>query len=174
MATPALLSVEALTLRRAGHDILRGVSVAVHPGEIHGLLGLNGSGKSSLAYAVMGCAGYKPAGGAIRFDGQDLGPLSITERARLGLTLAWQEPARIEGLSVERYLAAGMRERREGRMQAALEAVGLPAGRSAATSRVASGSGSSWRRSMRCSRSSPSWTSPIQGSTCSPWATSWP
>ncbi len=129
MATPALLSVEALTLRRGGRDILRGVSVSVHPGEIHGLLGLNGSGKSSLAYAVMGCAGYKPAGGVIRFSGQDLGTLSITERARLGLTLAWQEPARIEGLSVERYLAAGMRERREGRMQAALEAVGLPAGR---------------------------------------------
>ncbi len=129
MGTTALLSVEDLALRRAGRDILRGVTLAVRPGEIHGLLGLNGSGKSSLAYAVMGCGGYTPSGGAIRFAGQDLGGRTITERARLGLTLAWQEPARIEGLSVERYLAAGMRERREGRMQAALEAVGLPPGR---------------------------------------------
>ncbi len=61
----------------------------------------------------------------MRFDGRDLGPLSITERAQLGLTLAWQEPARIEGLTVEQYLEAGMRNRREDRMQAALEAVGL-------------------------------------------------
>jgi Fe-S cluster assembly ATP-binding protein len=73
----------------------------------------------------MGCAGYTPDAGGIRFDGRDLNGMTITERARLGLTLAWQEPARIEGLTVERYLAAGMRERREDRMQAALEAVGL-------------------------------------------------
>lgn len=125
MSETPILSVEDVRLRRAGRDVLRGVNLGVRQAEIHGLLGLNGSGKSSLAYALMGCAGYPPDAGAIRFDGQDLSPLSITERARLGLTLAWQEPARIEGLSVERYLAAGMRERREDRMQAALEAVGL-------------------------------------------------
>jgi len=120
-----LLEVERLGLCRGGRDVLRGVSLGVHHGQIHGLLGLNGSGKSSLAYALMGCAGYAPEAGAIQFDGRDLNGLTITERARLGLTLAWQEPARIEGLTVEQYLAAGMRERREDRMQAALEAVGL-------------------------------------------------
>lgn len=125
MKEVALLAVEGLTLRRAGHDVLRGVNLTVHQREIHGLLGLNGSGKSSLAYALMGCAGYVPDAGVMRFDGRDLKGLTITERARLGLTLAWQEPARIEGLTVERYLAAGMWERREDRMKAALEAVGL-------------------------------------------------
>ncbi len=121
-----LLNVEGVRLERADHEVLRGVTLAVQPGEIHGLLGLNGSGKSSLAYALIGCAGYAPEAGTIQFDGKDLNGLTITERARLGLTLAWQEPARIEGLTVERYLSAGMRERREDRMQAALEAVGLP------------------------------------------------
>lgn len=120
-----LLTVDNVRLQRAGQDVLRGINLTVRQGEIHGLLGLNGSGKSSLAYALMGCAGYAPNAGLVRFDGQDIRDLSITERARLGLTLAWQEPARIEGLTVERYLAAGMRERREDRMQAALEAVGL-------------------------------------------------
>jgi len=125
MSDTVLLTVEGLTLRRAGYDVLRGVTLTVRHGEMHGLLGLNGSGKSSLAYALMGCAGYRPEAGVIQFDGRELNGLTITERARLGLTLAWQEPARIEGLTVERYLAAGMRERREDRMKAALEAVGL-------------------------------------------------
>jgi Fe-S cluster assembly ATP-binding protein len=125
MIRPTLLDLQGLALCRAGHDVLRGVNLTVGEGEIHGLLGLNGSGKSSLAYTLMGCAGYTPDAGVIQFDGRVLSGMTITERARLGLTLAWQEPARIEGLTVERYLAAGMRERREDRMQAALEAVGL-------------------------------------------------
>jgi Fe-S cluster assembly ATP-binding protein len=125
MGETFLLGVEGLMLRRSGQDVLRGVTLQVRRGEMHGLLGLNGSGKSSLAYVLMGCAGYTPDAGVVRFDGRDLKGTTITERARLGLTLAWQEPARIEGLTVERYLAAGMRERREDRMQAALEAVGL-------------------------------------------------
>jgi len=120
-----LLTVEGLTLRRANREILCNVKLEVLGGKMHSLLGLNGSGKSSLAYALMGCAGYAPDAGVVRFNGRDLNGLTITERARLGLTLAWQEPARIEGLTVERYLAAGMQERREDRMQAALEAVGL-------------------------------------------------
>lgn len=129
MKETSLLIVEDVRLRRADRHVLRGVNLTVRQGEIHGLLGLNGSGKSSLAYALMGCAGYAPDAGTIQFDGRDLNGLPITERARLGLTLAWQEPARIEGLTVERYLEAGMRERREDRMQAALEAVGLHAAR---------------------------------------------
>ncbi|RME81892.1 MAG: ATP-binding cassette domain-containing protein, partial [Caldilineae bacterium] len=93
-----LLRVEEVTLTREGHTILRDVNLAVRRGEIHALLGLNGSGKSSLAYAIMGCGGYTPDAGHIIFDGQDITHLPIDERARLGLTLAWQEPARFEGL----------------------------------------------------------------------------
>ena len=93
-----LLRAEGVRLAREGREILCGVDLVVGPGAVHALLGPNGSGKSSFAYVVMGCPGYEPDAGRIRFDGRDLAGLSMTERARLGLTLAWQEPARFEGL----------------------------------------------------------------------------
>ena len=128
MAEP-LLRIENLSLRREGRDILRGVNLTVQSGQIHALLGLNGSGKSSLAYVLMGCEGYTPDAGRIFFDGRDLAGLSITERARLGITLAWQEPARFEGLPVGKYISVGVRDQAHDRDQvvAALEAVALPA-----------------------------------------------
>jgi Fe-S cluster assembly ATP-binding protein len=104
---------------------LHGVDLVVHAGEVHGLLGLNGSGKSSLAYALMGCDGYAPDEGRIAFAGRDLTGLSITERARLGMTLAWQEPARFEGLPVSAYLSLGDGEGTRERVREALEAVAL-------------------------------------------------
>ncbi len=99
-----LLRIENLSLRREGRDILRQVSLSIHPGTVHGLLGPNGSGKSSLAYTLMGCHGYGPDAGQIYFAGQDVTALPIDERAWLGITLAWQEPARFEGLTVRDYL----------------------------------------------------------------------
>jgi len=124
-----LLRVENLSLRREGRDILRNVNLAVQTGQIHALLGLNGSGKSSLAYAIMGCEGYTPNAGRILFGGRDLTGLSITERARLSITLAWQEPARFEGLPVGKYIGVGVHDQEHNREQvvAALEAVALPA-----------------------------------------------
>lgn len=106
---PALLEVRGLALRLGGVAILDGIDLTVNAGEIHALLGTNGAGKSSLAFAVMGCDGYRPDVGRMEFDGRDLDCLPMYERARLGITLAWQEPARFEGLSVRDYLAVGIR-----------------------------------------------------------------
>jgi len=124
-----LLRVENLSLRREGRDILRGVNLTVQSGQIHALLGLNGSGKSSLAYVLMGCEGYTPDAGRILFEGRDLAGLSITQRARQGIALAWQEPARFEGLPVGKYIGVGVRDQEHDREHviAALEAVALPA-----------------------------------------------
>lgn len=120
-----LLCVENLHLRREDRPILQGVNLKVASGQIYGLLGRNGSGKSSLAYALMGCGAYAPQEGRILFDGHDITALSITERGQLGLTLAWQEPARFEGLKVQDYLALGMQEPSRERMEEALKAVAL-------------------------------------------------
>jgi Fe-S cluster assembly ATP-binding protein len=104
---PGLLRIGGLRLELAGRRILDGVDLSLAPGEIHALLGTNGSGKSSLAFAIMGCEGYRPQAGEIDFDGRPVLALPIHERARLGITLAWQEPARFEGITVRDYLRIG-------------------------------------------------------------------
>ncbi len=120
-----ILKVEELWLEREGKEILRGVNLKVKEGSIHCLLGRNGSGKSSLAYTIIGSGGYAPSRGKIFFKDQDITTLSITERARLGITLAWQEPARFEGLKVKDYIALGMKEPSISHIEEALRAVAL-------------------------------------------------
>jgi Fe-S cluster assembly ATP-binding protein len=106
----ALLELKGMSLDLGGHRLLDQIDLDVGTGELHVLLGANGAGKSSLAYAVMGCAGYQPSAGHIRFAGKDITALPIHERAQRGLALAWQEPVRFEGLSVAAYLGIGASE----------------------------------------------------------------
>ena len=106
-----LLDIHGLTFEADRHPILDRLDFAVQRGEIHALLGANGSGKTTLAYVLMGCEGYAPNAGRILFDGIELLPLALHERARLGLTLAWQEPARFEGITVREYLSVGETKR---------------------------------------------------------------
>ena len=102
-----MLKIEALNLKKGGKLIINNVSFGVIDGEIFGILGTNGAGKSSLAYTLMGSAGYQPDAGKIIFNGIDITQKSMDERARLGITLAWQEPARFEGLSILDYILLG-------------------------------------------------------------------
>jgi Fe-S cluster assembly ATP-binding protein len=97
-------------LSRDGKKILRGVNLEVGDREIHSIIGANGAGKSTLAYTLMGLQGYEHEEGSLIFNGEDISKLSITERARKGITLAWQEPARFEGLKVRDYLAIGAKD----------------------------------------------------------------
>lgn len=85
-------------------SILDGISFSIKSGEVHALLGTNGTGKSTLAYLVMGCEGYRPDAGDIFLDGTRINETPIDERARLGITMAWQEPVRFEGITVKDYL----------------------------------------------------------------------
>lgn len=91
--------------------IVNNVSFGVKEGSIHAVIGPNGSGKSTLAYTIMGLNSYKISKGKIYFDGIDITNMSLTERAQLGITLAWQEPARIDGLSVYKYIALGIKDK---------------------------------------------------------------
>jgi Fe-S cluster assembly ATP-binding protein len=102
-----LLNIHNLTFEVDRHSILDRLDLAIESQEIHALLGANGSGKTTLAYVLMGCESYTPSAGTVLFDGTDLLPMKMHERARLGLTLAWQEPARFEGVTVREYLTLG-------------------------------------------------------------------
>jgi len=102
-----VLNIHNLTFEVDRHAILDRLDLTIESQEIHALLGANGSGKTTLAYLLMGCEGYVPSAGTVLFNGTDLLPLKMHERARLGLTLAWQEPARFEGVTVREYLTLG-------------------------------------------------------------------
>src|SRR5512139_2576704 len=100
-----ILEIKSLAYRAGDKKILEGLSLTVDPAEVHAVLGTNGTGKSTLAYLIMGCEGYRPSSGEIVFDGKVINDLKIHERAKLGITMAWQEPVRFEGISVRDYLA---------------------------------------------------------------------
>jgi Fe-S cluster assembly ATP-binding protein len=95
-----------------GKEILKGVNLTVQPGEIHALMGPNGTGKSTLANVLMGHPNYEVISGEALFKGQNILELKADERARLGLFLAFQYPVSIPGVSVANFLRAAINARR--------------------------------------------------------------
>ena len=103
-----ILEVKKLNLRINGKHILHDVNLDVWEGHVHALVGTNGAGKSTLASAIMGLEGYREVTGDIYFNGEKINDLTIDERAQKGITFAWQEPARYEGISVADFVGAGI------------------------------------------------------------------
>jgi Fe-S cluster assembly ATP-binding protein len=108
----AKLEVRDLHAGIEGREILQGVDLTVRQGEIHALMGPNGTGKSTLANVLMGHPSFEVTGGEILFDEVDLVGLAPDARARLGLFLAFQYPVAIPGLSVANFLRAAINARR--------------------------------------------------------------
>jgi Fe-S cluster assembly ATP-binding protein len=117
-----LLEIKNITYTAGDKKILDEFSLSIESSEVHALLGTNGTGKSTLAYVIMGCEGYKPASGDLLFNGKTIDELKIHERAQLGITMAWQEPVRFEGINVKNYLTLKSKENDSARY---LEMVGL-------------------------------------------------
>jgi Fe-S cluster assembly ATP-binding protein len=117
-----LLEIKDLCFQIHQKKILNELNLAVNDNEIHLLLGTNGCGKSTLAYLILGCKGYLPSSGEILFGGKQINAFKIHERAQQGITLAWQEPAQFEGISVADYLSLG---EKSGKPSEYLERVGL-------------------------------------------------
>ena len=122
----AILEVNNVKLSINGKLILGGINLTVNKKEIHAILGPNGAGKSTLSKLIMGIDNLKtPTEGKIIFDGKVINGLEVFERAKLGITLAWQEPARFEGITVEEYLKLSGRNNPDVDVRKCLEAVGL-------------------------------------------------
>jgi Fe-S cluster assembly ATP-binding protein len=121
----SIVETKDLVLDLGEKRILDHLSMQFWPGHVHAVVGPNGAGKSTLAHTIMGLSGYTEFEGDIVFEGESLKDLSIDQRARKGITLAWQEPARFEGLTVKRFIAAGARDASPESISRALELVGL-------------------------------------------------
>ena len=93
--------------------ILKGLNLIVNQGEVHAIMGPNGTGKSTLAYTLMGHPSYEVTEGEVIFKGQDLLSLKADERSRLGLFLAFQYPVAIPGVSLANFLRTALNARRK-------------------------------------------------------------
>jgi Fe-S cluster assembly ATP-binding protein len=96
-----------------GKEILKGVNLTVRQGQVHALMGPNGTGKSTLAYVLMGHPKYEVTEGEVIFAGQNILDLEPDERSRMGVFLAFQYPVAIPGVSVANFLRTAINSRRK-------------------------------------------------------------
>lgn len=94
-------------------EILKGLNLTVRQGEVHAIMGPNGTGKSTLAYTLMGHPAYEVTEGSALFKGEQLFDLPVDERSRLGLFLAFQYPVSIPGVTVANFLRTAVNARRK-------------------------------------------------------------
>jgi Fe-S cluster assembly ATP-binding protein len=99
-----ILEVSGLRAAVDGVEILKGVDLIVKSGEVHAIMGTNGSGKSTFAKVLAGHSAYQVTGGSVLFEGQNLFDLEPEERARAGVFLAFQYPIEIPGVSNSHFL----------------------------------------------------------------------
>jgi len=111
VSTP-LFEVDGLHVSVEGHEILKGVDLAVEPGRVHALMGPNGSGKSTLANTLLANPDYEVTAGRIRFKGSDITEWPTDVRGKAGLFLAFQYPEEIPGVSVINFLRQALSARK--------------------------------------------------------------
>ena len=106
------LVIKNLHVSIEGKEILKGLDLAIKQGEIHAIMGPNGTGKSTLAYTLMGHPSYTVTAGEIWFKGQNIVEMPTDERSRAGIFLAFQYPVSISGVTVANFLRTAINARR--------------------------------------------------------------
>ncbi|MDP3849864.1 MAG: Fe-S cluster assembly ATPase SufC [Luteolibacter sp.] len=94
-----------------GTEILKGVTLDIPQGEVHAIMGPNGSGKSTLSKVIAGHEGYLVSGGTVTLDGGEIFDMSIDERSRAGIFLAFQYPSEVPGVSNANFIRAALQAR---------------------------------------------------------------
>lgn len=110
---PTVLSVKNLTANVNDTPILKGLNLEIKAGEVHAIMGRNGSGKSTFSKILAGHPAYEVTGGTVEFEGKDLLELPAEDRARSGVFLAFQYPVEIPGVSNLDFLRASYNARRK-------------------------------------------------------------
>lgn len=116
-----ILSVQNLRANVDGTEILKGINLEVKAGEVHAIMGLNGSGKSTFSKVLAGHPDYEVTGGEIVFKGQDISELEPHERATAGIFLAFQYPLAIPGVSNRDFLRVAFNAHRKARDEEELD-----------------------------------------------------
>ncbi|WNF36465.1 Fe-S cluster assembly ATPase SufC [Bacillaceae bacterium IKA-2] len=111
--TAPKLTVKDLHVAIEGKEILKGLNIEINGGEIHAVMGPNGTGKSTLAAALMGHPKYEVTSGEVLFNGKDLLEMEVDERAREGLFLGMQYPSEIPGITTADFLRSAINAKRE-------------------------------------------------------------
>ncbi len=106
------LIIRDLHVSIEGKEILKGVNLVLPKGQVHAIMGPNGTGKSTLAYTLMGHPSYEVTAGEVWFKGQNVLEMAPDERARLGMFLAFQYPVSIPGVTVANFLRTAINARR--------------------------------------------------------------
>lgn len=96
---------------RDGDTILNGISLEIPKGQVHAVMGPNGSGKSTLSKVLCGHPDYEVTAGSAELDGQDLFSMSVDERSRAGLFLAFQYPVEVPGVTNANFIRAALQAR---------------------------------------------------------------
>jgi Fe-S cluster assembly ATP-binding protein len=108
-----MLSIKNLNVAIGEKQILKNFNIEIKPGEVHAIMGPNGTGKSTLASTLAGKEDYEVLSGEVTFKGKDLLDMSADERAREGVFLAFQYPVEIPGVSVTNFMKAAINAKRK-------------------------------------------------------------
>ena len=106
------LEIKNLHVSIEDKEILKGVNLTLKTGEIHAIMGPNGTGKSTLSAAIMGNPNYEVTQGEILLDGENVLEMEVDERARKGLFLAMQYPSEIPGVTNAEFMRAAINAKR--------------------------------------------------------------
>jgi len=117
-----MLQIKDLHVSVQGKEIISGLNLTVNAGEVHAIMGPNGTGKSTLAMVIAGNETYEVTSGEIIYNGKNLLELPIEDRAREGVFLGFQYPVEIPGVSMTNFMRTAIDEIREYRGQEPLGA----------------------------------------------------
>ena len=110
-----MLEIKNLHASIEDKSILKGINLVVKPGEVHAIMGPNGSSKSTLASVIAGKEDYEVTDGNVLLNGEDIEDLAAEERAHKGVFLSFQYPVEIPGVSVTNFMKTAINESRKAR-----------------------------------------------------------
>ena len=107
----SLLSIKDLHVRAEEKEILHGISLEIKPGETHVIMGPNGAGKSTLGNAIMGNPSYEVTEGEMFFEGKSLSDMAVSERAKSGIYMSFQNPLEVPGVTLGNFIKTALEQR---------------------------------------------------------------